>query len=62
MEEAEIPVGIDYHGIHGLTTEVREKLTRIKPISLGQALRISGITPAAIMAIQIHLKIRGKGE
>jgi len=62
MEEAEIPAGIDYYGIHGLTTEVREKLTRIKPISLGQALRISGITPAAIMAIQIHLKIRGKGE
>ena len=61
MEEAEIPVGIDYYGIHGLTTEVREKLTRIRPISLGQASRISGITPAAIMAVQIHLKSKGKG-
>ena len=62
MEKAEIPGQIDYYAIHGLTTEVREKLTRIKPISLGQASRISGITPAAIMAIQIHLKGKGKGE
>ncbi len=60
MEQTEISAQIDYYAIHGLTTEVREKLTRIQPVSLGQASRISGITPAAIMAIQIHLKGRGK--
>ena len=60
MEETGIPSEIDYYGVHGLTTEVREKLTRTRPISLGQASRISGITPAAIMAIQIHLKTRQK--
>ena len=56
MEELRLPDEIDYWVIHGLTTEVREKLDRIRPASLGQASRISGITPAAIMAIQIHLK------
>jgi len=52
----EIPEGIDYGTVHSLSNEVREKLSRIRPLSLGQAARISGITPAAITAIQIHLK------
>jgi tRNA uridine 5-carboxymethylaminomethyl modification enzyme len=50
---------MDYQAIHGFTTEVREKLTRVRPISLGQASRISGITPAALMALQVHLKRSG---
>jgi len=56
MEAVRIPCGLDYSEVHGLTTEVREKLTGIRPISLGQAARISGVTPAAIMAVQVHLK------
>jgi len=60
MEDVRVPEGIDYLSVHGLTTEVREKLGTIRPISLGQASRISGVTPAAIMAIQIHLKGRGR--
>ncbi|MCF8127660.1 MAG: tRNA uridine-5-carboxymethylaminomethyl(34) synthesis enzyme MnmG [Deltaproteobacteria bacterium] len=56
LESKKIPEGIDYQAVHGLTNEVMEKLSRIRPLSLGQAARISGITPAAITAIQIHLK------
>ena len=51
-----LPDEIDYRLVHGLTMEVREKLSKVKPISLGQASRISGITPAALMALQVHLK------
>ena len=58
LESKKIPEGIDYQTVHGLTHEVKEKLGRIRPFSLGQAARISGITPAAITAIQIHLKRR----
>ncbi len=56
MERVRLPEDMDYGAVHGLTNEVREKLGRIRPISLGQASRISGVTPAAIMAIQVHLK------
>jgi tRNA uridine 5-carboxymethylaminomethyl modification enzyme len=56
MEDVRIPDEIDYESVYGLSTEVKEKLSRVRPVSLGQASRISGITPAALMAIQIHLK------
>ena len=56
MEKVKLPEDIDYETVYGLTREVREKLSKIKPVSLGQASRISGITPAALMAVQIHLK------
>ena len=59
MEDLRLPEQIDYQKVHGLSTEVKEKLSNVKPISLGQASRISGVTPAAIMAIQIHLKKLG---
>ena len=56
MEEIKLPLEIDYYSIHGLSTEVRQKLTEIRPLTLGQASRIPGVTPAALMAIQVHLK------
>jgi len=56
MENVRLDEHLDYGRVHGLTVEAREKLNRVKPISLGQASRISGVTPAAIMAIQVHLK------
>ncbi len=56
MEETGLSYDLDYNDVYGLTREVREKLNKIKPINLGQASRISGVTPAAIMALQIHLK------
>ncbi len=56
MENIKLPDNLNYNNIHGLTTEVREKLEKIRPTSLGQVSRISGLTPAAIMALQIYLK------
>lgn len=59
MENSRLPEDLDYRAVHGLTTEVREKLARVRPSSMGQASRISGVTPAALMAIQVHLKRAG---
>ena len=56
MEELRIPDDLDYSFIRGLSREVREKLTRTRPRSLGQASRISGITPAAISLLSIYLR------
>ncbi|MBW1942203.1 MAG: tRNA uridine-5-carboxymethylaminomethyl(34) synthesis enzyme MnmG [Deltaproteobacteria bacterium] len=56
MEDFKFPEALDYSSVYGLTKEVKEKLERVKPVSMGQASRISGITPAALMTIQIHLK------
>jgi len=44
----------------GLSAEVVEKLKKVQPRSLGQALRISGVTPAAVSILQVHLKRIGK--
>ncbi|MBS3920355.1 MAG: tRNA uridine-5-carboxymethylaminomethyl(34) synthesis enzyme MnmG [Deltaproteobacteria bacterium] len=56
LEEVNFPEDFDFHSIIGLTTEVSEKLIKIRPISLGQASRISGITPAALSILMINLK------
>ena len=59
LEKIKIPHEFDYTKVHGLSNELKEKLLRIKPISLGQASRIPGITPAAISIIMIYLKKGG---
>ncbi len=56
LEDLRIPQDLDYHAIPGLSREVREKLSSIRPLSLGQAMRISGVTPAAASVLLIHLK------
>ena len=56
IEDIRLPQDLDYRAVYGLTREAWEKLGRVRPASLGQASRISGITPAALMAIQVHLK------
>lgn len=56
MEEVKLPASIDYAEVHSLTREVREKLTKVRPATLGQAARIPGITPAAIMILHMHVK------
>ena len=56
MESVLLPQDMDYRSLSGLSNEVVEKLTKIQPLSLGQASRISGITPAAISVLQVHLK------
>jgi tRNA uridine 5-carboxymethylaminomethyl modification enzyme len=59
LESIKLPPNIKYKGMPGLSNEVVEKLTRVQPRSLGQALRISGVTPAALSVLQVHLKRLG---
>ncbi|NCD26097.1 MAG: tRNA uridine-5-carboxymethylaminomethyl(34) synthesis enzyme MnmG [Deltaproteobacteria bacterium] len=59
LEEIALPETMVYTGIPGLSREVTEKLTKIRPRTLGQAGRISGITPAAISCLEIQLKRLG---
>jgi len=56
LEKIKIPLGFNYEEIPGLSNEVRQKLQEIQPTSLGQASRISGMTPAALSILMIYLK------
>jgi len=56
LERVQIPEKIVYGEVHGLSAEVWEKLEKVRPQNLGQASRISGITPAAISVLMVHLK------
>jgi tRNA uridine 5-carboxymethylaminomethyl modification enzyme len=49
---------MDYGQLSGLSREVKEKLTRVRPRSIGQASRISGVTPAAVSILIVHLRAR----
>ena len=56
FEDRELPAELDYSAVRGLSTEVQQKLNRHRPQTIGQAARISGITPAAISLLLVHLK------
>jgi tRNA uridine 5-carboxymethylaminomethyl modification enzyme len=56
FEEMFLPETLDYMGITSLSIEVRQKLSQARPATLGQAARISGVTPAAISVLLVHLK------
>ncbi|MCA1295974.1 tRNA uridine-5-carboxymethylaminomethyl(34) synthesis enzyme MnmG [Paenibacillus sp. alder61] len=56
MEKKKIPENINYEDIHGLAMEARQKLAKIRPISIGQASRISGVTPADISILLVYLE------
>lgn len=58
-EALKLPIAMDYSAVRGLSTEVRQKLSKHRPETLGQAARISGITPAAISLLLVHLKRGG---
>ncbi len=60
LEEKLLPDDIDYMSLIGLRTEARQKLTNIRPKSVGQASRISGVSPADITALLLYLKQGGK--
>jgi tRNA uridine 5-carboxymethylaminomethyl modification enzyme len=59
LEAVALPGDLDYTAVAGLSREVVEKLTRIRPMTLGQAGRISGVTPAALACLEIQLRKLG---
>jgi len=56
MERQSIPEDVDYSQVRGLSTECRQRLTSSRPRSLGQAARLSGVTPAALTSLMLHLR------
>ncbi|MDE5950792.1 MAG: tRNA uridine-5-carboxymethylaminomethyl(34) synthesis enzyme MnmG, partial [Acetatifactor sp.] len=62
MEKKKIPQDIDYDAISSLRLEARQKLKEFRPISLGQASRISGVSPADISVLLIYLERRNQSE
>ncbi|MFP3999436.1 MAG: tRNA uridine-5-carboxymethylaminomethyl(34) synthesis enzyme MnmG [Desulfobacterales bacterium] len=60
MEDTRIPEDFDFSAVHGLSNEIREKLDAVRPVSLGQASRIDGMTPAAISVLMVALKAHGR--
>ncbi|MEN3295457.1 MAG: tRNA uridine 5-carboxymethylaminomethyl modification enzyme, partial [Burkholderiales bacterium] len=61
-ENLKLPTSLDYMEVRGLSVEVRQKLNKHRPETLGQASRISGVTPAAISLLLVHLKKGGFKE
>jgi tRNA uridine 5-carboxymethylaminomethyl modification enzyme len=59
LEDRKIPGDIAYQSVSGLSREVVEKLSKVRPLSLGQATRIPGVTPASMTALLVHLKKTG---
>ena len=60
MEAVRLPEGLDYRQVRGLRLEAAEKLAKIRPVSLGQASRISGVSPADLSVLVIYLEQRRK--
>ena len=58
LEKMIIPEGLDYLNMPGLALEARSKLHEINPRTIGQASRISGVNPADISVLMVHLKLR----
>ncbi len=60
LEKIKIPTDLDYGKIPGISYEIKEKLSKFKPMNLGQASRISGVTPVAISILIVYLREHGK--
>ena len=56
LEKQRIPENIDYDEVYGLRLEAKEKLNRVRPTNIGQASRISGVSPADVSVLIIHLE------
>jgi tRNA uridine 5-carboxymethylaminomethyl modification enzyme len=61
-ESVTIPEWLDYGTISGLSREMREKLERVRPATIGQASRIPGVTPAALGMVHVSIRLQGKGR
>jgi tRNA uridine 5-carboxymethylaminomethyl modification enzyme len=62
LEKIKLPPDIDYGGITGLSREIKEKLSKFRPLNLGQAARISGVTPVAISLLMVYLRKANEGK
>jgi tRNA uridine 5-carboxymethylaminomethyl modification enzyme len=63
LEDTPLPVDLDYSTVRGLSIEVQQKLQHSRPETIGQASRISGVTPAAVSLLVVHLKrLKGRGS
>ncbi len=58
-ENLKIPENFDFKAVHGLSNELKEKLSAVRPLSLGQASRMEGMTPAALSVLMVAMKARG---
>ena len=61
LEERALPAGLDYLSLHGIRLEARQKLDEIRPRNLGQASRVSGVSPADIAVLMVYLKQQEQG-
>jgi tRNA uridine 5-carboxymethylaminomethyl modification enzyme len=59
-ERLTLSADLDYGAVHGLSTEIRQKLDRIRPATLGQAARIDGVTPAALTLVLAHVRAKSR--
>ena len=60
LEKKKLPADIDYNDISNLRIEARQKLSLIRPENIGQASRISGVSPADISVLLVYLKMKGR--
>ena len=59
-EQHAIPEWFDYRAVSGLSREMQEKLTKVRPRTLGQASRIPGVTPAAVSLVNVYVEIQAR--
>ncbi|MBQ7792322.1 MAG: tRNA uridine-5-carboxymethylaminomethyl(34) synthesis enzyme MnmG, partial [Clostridia bacterium] len=62
LEQRKLPEDINYDDIYGLRIEARQKLTKLRPASIGQASRISGVSPADVSVLLIYLDSRNQNR
>jgi tRNA uridine 5-carboxymethylaminomethyl modification enzyme len=60
MDKEKIPTSLEFQNVPGLTREVKEKLDKFRPKTIGEAKKIPGITPAAVVNLHIYLNIQKK--
>ena len=62
LESKAIPPELDYKAVHGLKNEAREKLIKVQPATIGQALRISGVDPSDVSILLVYLETMSRSQ